>query len=50
MQSSKQKKQSDNNDISDVKQCAHCLVHVPESEAIKKNDLYYCCKAHASEH
>jgi len=30
-----------------VKQCAVCAVHVPEEEAIKKGDLYYCSQTHA---
>lgn len=26
--------------------CAHCGLHLPQSEALKSHDHYYCCKAH----
>lgn len=26
--------------------CAHCGVHMPESDAIDDNGLSYCCEAH----
>ena len=26
--------------------CAHCGVHVPRSEAVRKGDDYYCSEAH----
>jgi len=26
--------------------CAHCGVHVPESEAIQDNDRFYCSQEH----
>ena len=45
----KQKKSVEKTTVTTVKQCAFCSVHVPEEEAIQKNDLYYCSKAHASE-
>jgi uncharacterized protein len=27
-------------------QCAYCGLHLPKSEAISKDDNYYCSKAH----
>jgi uncharacterized protein len=29
-------------------QCAHCGVHLPESEAITKAGVIFCSQAHAS--
>jgi len=26
--------------------CAHCGVHLPESESIRDNDVHYCCAEH----
>ncbi|MBI5782369.1 MAG: hypothetical protein HZA69_01350 [Gammaproteobacteria bacterium] len=26
--------------------CAHCGVHIPESEAVRDGDKYYCCEEH----
>jgi uncharacterized protein len=26
--------------------CARCGIHLPESEALKKGDLYFCCREH----
>lgn len=26
--------------------CAHCGVHLPESEGIGEDDRFYCCEAH----
>lgn len=26
--------------------CAHCRLHVPESEALRADGLYYCCDEH----
>ncbi|MDH5190204.1 MAG: PP0621 family protein [Gammaproteobacteria bacterium] len=26
--------------------CKHCGIHVPEKEALKKNNHYYCSQAH----
>lgn len=30
--------------------CAHCQVHFPESEAVKRRDLVFCSQAHADLH
>jgi uncharacterized protein len=30
----------------DSVQCAYCGLHLPKSEAINKDDNYYCSKAH----
>lgn len=27
-------------------ECAHCGVHLPESEAVKQADRYFCCDEH----
>ncbi|MDH3327551.1 MAG: PP0621 family protein [Gammaproteobacteria bacterium] len=35
-----------NNTVSSVKKCAECGVHVPESEALEHNGLYYCSASH----
>lgn len=26
--------------------CAHCGVHLPESESLKSGDRHYCCEQH----
>ncbi|GAB4180015.1 MAG: hypothetical protein Fur0039_24540 [Rhodocyclaceae bacterium] len=26
--------------------CAHCGVHLPESEAVKRGQSYFCCDEH----
>jgi uncharacterized protein len=30
----------------DSVQCAHCGLHLPREEALRKGDAYYCSKAH----
>lgn len=30
----------------DMVACAHCGIHLPESDALKKGNLYYCCREH----
>ena len=35
--------------VSNIKKCAVCGVHVPQIEAIKKGDRYYCSKAHCDQ-
>jgi uncharacterized protein len=30
----------------DSVQCAYCGLHLPKTEAISKDDIYYCSKAH----
>lgn len=30
-------------------QCAHCGVHLPESESLLVDQQYFCCQAHADE-
>lgn len=30
----------------DSVECAHCGLHLPREEALRKGDLYYCNKAH----
>lgn len=32
--------------IASMVACAHCGVHLPESEAIQKDGKYYCCEEH----
>ena len=32
--------------IASMVACAHCGVHLPESEAIQKNGKHYCCDEH----
>ena len=27
--------------------CAHCQLHLPQPEAIRQNNLWYCSSAHA---
>lgn len=26
--------------------CAHCAIHLPESDALKESSHFYCCEAH----
>lgn len=26
--------------------CAHCCVHLPQSDSVDENGLYFCCEAH----
>jgi uncharacterized protein len=35
--------------IATVVRCAHCGLHVPQGEALKSGDHYYCCKEHREE-
>jgi len=30
----------------DSVECAHCGLHLPRNEALRKGDLYYCNQAH----
>jgi hypothetical protein len=30
----------------EVVPCCYCDLHVPKTEALKKNDRYYCCSQH----
>lgn len=30
----------------DSVQCAHCGLHLPREEALRKGDAYYCSRAH----
>ena len=30
--------------------CAHCGLHVPETEAIRDGNKIYCCEEHRSHH
>ncbi len=39
------KKQHDNS-IEDMVQCAKCGVHIPQQEALKSGDKFYCSEAH----
>lgn len=50
IKSQKQQATKASDDVSNIKQCAVCSVHVPENEAIKKGDLFYCSEAHANRH
>lgn len=27
--------------------CAHCQLHLPQPEAVRQHDHWYCCNAHA---
>ncbi len=35
--------------IKAVKRCAVCGIHIPENEAIKKQDRYFCCEQHSNQ-
>ena len=30
-------------------ECAQCKVHLPKSDAIQVNGVFYCCKEHAKQ-
>lgn len=32
--------------IEAMRECAHCGVHVPDSEAVRDGELYYCSAEH----
>ena len=32
--------------IAKMAACAHCGVHLPESESIQKDEKHYCCEEH----
>lgn len=34
----------------DMVRCAACGVHLPKSDSVSKNDLYYCSVAHLEQH
>ena len=34
--------------VGDMVQCASCGTYVPQTEAVKDGDRYYCCEAHRS--
>ncbi|MDX1810495.1 MAG: PP0621 family protein [Gammaproteobacteria bacterium] len=40
-------KQTDN--VAAMRQCAVCGVHVPQEEALYKNNKYYCCQQHSDQ-
>lgn len=31
----------------EIVRCQHCGLHVPKTEAIKRQNAYYCCQDHA---
>lgn len=33
---------------SSMKKCAHCGVHLPETDAVKHDDLFFCSPEHKS--
>ncbi len=35
-------------DIKNMVQCAKCGVHLPEQEAVKSSDDFFCCEEHKS--
>ena len=37
-------------EIEQMVKCAHCGLHVPESEAIRAGGSYYCSNAHRDAH
>ena len=30
-----------------MRQCHHCGLHIPESEAVQRHDHFFCCDEHA---
>ena len=40
------KQPNNKQDIKNMVQCATCGVHLPEQEAVKQSDKFYCCEAH----
>lgn len=30
----------------DIVKCAHCGIHIPVDEALRQNEVYYCCAEH----
>ena len=43
---SSQQKPKSNSDIKNMVQCAKCGVHIPEHEAVKSSNEFYCCESH----
>ena len=33
-----------------MKKCAHCGVHLPETESVQRDDLHFCSEAHKLEY
>jgi len=46
----KQPKSNKNTPLKNTVRCAHCNLHIPESEAILGNGHSYCCEKHKQEH
>lgn len=42
--------ESRTNATSTMVKCAHCGLHIPESEAILHHGHYYCCQEHRRQH
>jgi len=40
------KKQKEKPEITNMVQCTTCGVHLPEHEALKQGQQFYCCEAH----
>lgn len=40
------KQQKNKPDIENMVQCSTCGVHIPEQEALKQNQQFFCCEAH----
>ena len=36
--------------VENMVECAHCGIHLPENEAIRDGDTFYCCEQHRDEH
>lgn len=34
----------------DMVRCAHCGLHLPKSEALRHDDLYFCSRQHLERH
>jgi uncharacterized protein len=30
-----------------MRRCAHCGLHIPETEAVRRDEEYFCCREHA---
>lgn len=43
---SRRKSPSDKPAVAKMVACAHCGVHIPESEAVHDGDSHYCSEAH----
>lgn len=37
-------------DNPDMVRCAHCGLHIPKSEALSRDELYFCSRQHLDRH